>query len=181
MKTQTEIEDRVRLLLKQELDRRVAAASQKLPHLCQHNHRQPLDIRKQVEGMPNDTYNRVSNLRGLPVVQTMGLCMLGAENPEEWPGTICEDPIDAQRCPYFDAKEKPSVIEQTFRAQMEDDAWVRDNLPEIRALLWSLDTTELPKASEAPTPLSWWRRLIVSWALGVPVEGMKVLPGPKGG
>jgi len=55
MKTKASIESRVRFLLCEELSRRVREAETRLPHLCIHNHRQPLDTRKSVEDLPNET------------------------------------------------------------------------------------------------------------------------------
>ena len=52
MKTQGDIEDRIRFLLCEELSRRVREAETRLPHLCVYNHRQPLDTRKAVEDLP---------------------------------------------------------------------------------------------------------------------------------
>ena len=183
MKTQNEIEDRIRSLLAEERDRRVAESRERLPRLCAHNHQQPLDSRRQVEGEPNETFNRITTRVGLPVVQTMGLCMLGSEHPEDWQGTICEDPIDAQRCPVFNPKESPEAIEAAFRQQMQDDAWVRANFPEVNALLWALDTPGLPpepvpssEPEEPPVPLPWWKRVLVCWLLGVPAHGTRILP-----
>lgn len=151
MKPTPEIEARIRFLLCEELSRRVSEAETRLPHLCVHNHRQPLDARKTVEDMPNDSYNRTTDPNGLPVLQTLGLCMLGADNPQQWQGNICEDPIDAQRCPYFTPAATKSSIFNSFKANVEDLDWVRRNLPEMYALLWVLDG--------ARTSLPWWKHL----------------------
>lgn len=151
MKTQGEIEDRVRTLLVEELDRRVRAVQHRLPTYCVHNHRQPLDVRKRVEDEPNPSYNRVDRTH-LPVVNEIGLCMLGAENPESWQGTICEDPVDAQRCPDFTPHQTKQQVYDTFKADLEDYAWIRLNLPELYGLLWVLET-------ERPSGLPWWKRL----------------------
>jgi hypothetical protein len=153
MKTQSQITDRIRFLLVQELDRRVDEASRRLPHLCTHNHQQPLDTRKLVEGSPNDSFNRVADSRGLPVVQTMGLCMLGAEHPDQWQGNICEDPIDAQRCPYFTPTQTKETLEENFRRDVENVEWVSSHMPEMYGLFWALDT----EVSKVRIP--WWKRL----------------------
>lgn len=153
MRAQSDIEDRIRFILCEELTRRVREAETRLPHLCTHNHRQSLDTRKTVEDMPNETYNRTSDRFGLPVVQTIGLCMLGAENVEAWPGNICEDPIDAQRCPYFNPTASKASIFEQYRANLADLDWLRGNMPELYGLLWVLD-----EASMSPV-LPWWKRL----------------------
>jgi hypothetical protein len=152
MKSQADIESRVRALLCDELTRRVREAETRLPHLCVYNHRQPLDTRKTVEDMPNETYNRTSTNEGEPVKQVIGLCMLGAENPEAWPGDICEDPIDAQRCPYFQPTATKEAIYKTFQANVTDLDWVRQNMPEVYGLLWALDESGNYR-------LPWWKLL----------------------
>jgi hypothetical protein len=153
MKPTAEIEARIRYLLCAELSRRVMEAETRLPHLCVHNHRQPLDTRKTVEDLPNEAYNRTTDPehRGLPVAQTIGLCMLGAEDITSWPGNICEDPIDAQRCPYFNPSTSKTVIFERFKANMGDVEWVQQNMPEAYALLWVLESVGVT--------LPWWKRL----------------------
>lgn len=179
MKSEDDIEARVRFLLVQELDRRVAEASRRLPHLCVHNHKQPLDTRRHVEGEPNETFNRVSDHRGLPVIQTMGLCMLGADNPEQWNGTICEDPIDAQKCPVFSPLQTKETLDLGFRRDVNDMVWVGAHMPELYGLLWALDRGTQHMA------LPWWKRL---WyrVLKIRVDpvssshsAMKLLPSPE--
>lgn len=167
MRSQADIEDRIRFLLCEELTRRVQEAQTRLPHLCRHNHRQPLDTRKTVEDMPNDTYNRTTDRNGLPVVQTIGLCMLGAETPETWPGNICEDPIDAQRCPYFDPSANKDSIYRLFKDNIADLEWVRANMSELYGLLWTLENGR--------TSLPWWKRL---WfmVLRIRVEPVRKTP-----
>lgn len=169
MKTRTEIEDHIRALLVAELDSRVQVASRRLPHICVHNHRQPLDIRRQVDGEPNEMYNRVSHGRSLPVLQTMGLCMLNAESPEEWPGTICEDPIDAQRCPDFTPILSKESVYATFVSNMTDPEWIQQNHPEMYGLIWVLDD------NSAWIRLPLWKRL---WyrLLRIRVEKVREFP-----
>jgi hypothetical protein len=148
MRTESEVQDRIRYLLSQELDRRVAEACARLPHNCGHNHKQPLDVRQKIEGRDNPNYNRLDREK-LPVI---GLCMLGAENPSEWKGTICEDPIDAQRCPYFDATHTKETVQKDFDEQIRDLGWVSENMPEVAGLLWALGSESMPS-------LPWWKRL----------------------
>ena len=152
MKNNDEIQSRIHTLLLAELDRRVAEASQRLPNRCQNNHRQALDSRKEVAGEANDGYNRADR-RHLPVVQTIGLCMLGADDPTEWQGDICDEPADAQRCPHFTpTRTKDDVLEE-FRREVEDEGWLTANLPAVAALLWVVDEA-------APNyHLPWWKRL----------------------
>lgn len=149
MRTDKEIQTRLRELVAMELDRRVEEACARLPHHCRHNHRQPLDVRKSVAGDPNPDYNRLEG-KGLPVI---GLCLLGADDPTQWKGTICEDPIDAQRCPYYDPTVTKLAVEQEFYACLKDQEWLRSNIPEAHALLWVLDRQV--RAEDLP----WWKRI----------------------
>jgi len=153
-----EILARVRDMLCTELDRRLEEASKRLPHLCQHNHRQPLDERRTVDGERNSNYNRIA----LPVVPTIGLCMLGAESPDDWTGTICEEPLDAQRCPVFSSYRSKQEVLADFRSQVEDASWLADNMPEVSGLLWAAGVTSAPK-------LPLWKRIFV-WFTRIRIE-----------
>lgn len=151
MKAQEEIEARIRGLLIAELDRRVESAHRRLPARCIHHHYQELDPRPKVVDETNPGYNRVDR-RYLPVVNAIGLCMLGAEEVAKWQGTICEDTIDAQRCPDFTPFESKDAILSNLARDLEDHAWVRDNMPELYGLVWVLD-------GAWETTLPWWKRL----------------------
>lgn len=145
MKSESEIRNRLNQLLADELNRRIALASERLPERCTHNHRQSLDSRKQVEGETNEAYNRTTRGPSLPVLQTIGLCMLGSEDPTTWPGTICEEPVDAKRCPTFQARQGKTELLQEFRGQLRDATWLKEHGTEIHLLLWLLG--EAPEAS----------------------------------
>jgi len=157
MKTSREIENRIRQLLVDELDRRVAMAQARVPVNCKFNHRQPLDPRRLVEGEPNPHYNRISDTE-----QTIGLCMVGADNPEDWKGTICEDTIDAQRCPLFKPLLSKEKIWKQLKLDLGDTGWVKKTMPELFALLWVLDHS-------TPPALPWWKRMWF-WLLRVEPE-----------
>lgn len=177
MKTEEEVRERVRELVEGDLRRRTEAAQVKLPHLCGHNYRDPLDRRKMILDEPNDRYNRIQDARHLPLAQTIGLCMLGSKDPEQWAGDICDDPIDAERCPYFKPRQSSDDVETEFYDNLRNPLWVTENLPAVAALLWVSGASELPVAPE-PTPVPevppaemplmvaeveqpqpWWRRV----------------------
>lgn len=166
MKSESEIRSRLNALVLQELDRRVQEATTRLPWLCTHNHQQLLDNRKSVEGVPNENYNRIVPRSHLPVAQTIGLCMLGASNPEEWPGDICDEPIDALRCPYFNPKRTKQDILAEYQQQMNDLKWVEVHMPEAFGLMWALEAM-------AQTSLPWWKRV---WFWFVPMKPEPVQP-----
>jgi len=166
MKTAQEIEDRLREVLVEELGRRLTRDV--LPHLCSHNLRHPLDHRKTVYDEPNPSYNRIAagHAEGngsLPVLQTIGLCMLGSENPEEWPGNVCEEPIDAQRWPYFNFKMSRLEVYERFVMDLENPEWVEASLPEVCQLLWVLGSRlELADRETGLVRLwAWWKRILV--------------------
>ena len=146
MKNQLEIEDRLRTIFAEELDRRVQLAHKRLPQFCTHYHPQPLDTRPNIYGEPNDRHNCV--YVGAPII---GLCMYGAENPETWHGTICEDALDAQRCQLFTPCKTVQDIWFNFCTQTSDEAWMREHMPEAYALQWVL--------SETKNDIPWWKRL----------------------
>ena len=147
MRAEWEIKQRIRGLLVLELNRRVQDASLRLPHKCVHNIRHPLDVRRVVNGEPNPQYNHIS--QGNP---TLGLCFYGSESLEDWPGNTCDEPIDAQRCPYFTPRVSKADLISQFREDLKDATWIQSNLPEVAGLLWVL---ELAKSPELP----WWKRL----------------------
>lgn len=163
------IRDRIRFLLAEAIEKRVAEVTKRLPRLCKHNYRHGLDTRRQVYGEANESFNRITLASGDDVTQNLGLCMLGAENPEEWPGTICEDPVDAQRCPYFDPIVSKEIIWRDFHAMLQEPELLRAELPEVYGLLWALD------GYTSYLRLPWWKRLWF-WFLRVRIEPLTPMP-----
>jgi len=153
VRDEEEIRIRVQTLVQDELTRRTEAALERIPCHCVHNYRHPLDARKRSNGDLNPQYNRIVTERGLPVVQEIGLCMLNAETPSEWEGTICDEPIDAKRCPVFSPIMSQQDVLQGLKAQTLDPQWVKDNVPEAHSLLWVLEEIHLPR-------VPWWKTLL---------------------
>lgn len=174
MKTPDEIRQRIKGLLIQELDRRVTLAHRRLPQLCTYNIRHTLDLRKMVEGEENEFFNRITSKRHLPVSQTMGLCGYGQENPEEWNGTICEDPIDAQRCPLFVPKKSQDEILTEFKTQLAEEGWIEEHMPEVAALLWALDDADTNFVK-----VPWWKALWHRWVLRIRIEPVIKIQDPS--
>ena len=167
MKTREVIEERLRAILVDELNRRVVEAKRKRPHLCQHNYRHPLDDRKMVEGEVILAYNRITSVPWEPVSHTLGLCMYGKENPEAWGGDICEDDIDAQRCPLFKPlKTKENILEE-FVDQLATPGWLDEHMPGAAELVWVLE--DAPK-------IPWWKLFWYKWVLRVRLETPRTLP-----
>jgi len=152
MRTEAEIKSRVREIVSREFDRRIREASERLPHRCSHNYSHPLDTRRQLEGGPNKGYNRITLEDGSAVPQRIGLCILGSESPESWGGTICEEPIDAKKCPLFHPAKSPETVLFELEEDLRNPAWIEANLPEMHALVWVLVEMELR--------VPWWKRLL---------------------
>lgn len=177
MKTKSEIEARIKELICAELDHRVAEASERLPTRCVNNYRHPLDTRKQIEGEPNPEYNRITNKLGLPVIQTIGFCLLNCSDPENWEGTICEEPIDAKKCADFKPMKVKADILPELSQDLQSTAWVEENLPELFSLLWVLEAVQ-------ELELPWWKRLwfwfrkIELEPVAPKIDTSKLLPPP---
>jgi hypothetical protein len=162
----TDVHARIRGLLFEELRRRVASAEKRLPCRCVYNHPHPLDSRDSVEGEPEAGSNRVTSAPGVAASRTIGLCMYGAADPQTWPGNLCEDEIDAQRCPLFKPHQSKNEIAEEYIRQLGDLDWVRDNLPRVYELLWvtgsNLQLYRMP----------WWVRLWW-WLLRIRLEPVR--------
>ncbi len=143
MKNPEEVQARAKWYVETELERRLSQASRRLPILCQHNHRQALDIRKLVEGEPNPDYNKQTG-------PTIGLCMLGSDDGT-WQGTVCEDDIDAQTCVYFAPIDTKDSILAQFHEDLSNPSWVEANMPVLYELLWVLSDFTPPQ------PRFWFR------------------------
>jgi|AntDeeMinimDraft_6_1070357.scaffolds.fasta_scaffold15250_2 hypothetical protein len=83
------------------------------------------------------------------------LCMLGAEDPENWPGNICDTLETAQKCPFFQSKHEKAELKEEFEQDMSDAKTVYHDYRDLAMLLWALE--EEPKDQEVH--LSWWKRL----------------------
>jgi len=155
MRPSSDIKSRIRALVNEELERRIVLATKRLPHMCQHNIRQPLDTRKSIEGEVNPQYNRITSGRGLPVVQSIGLCGVGVDNLDTWEMNICDEPIDALRCPIFLSKSTKETIVKELEGQLLDKDWLAQNMPEVSGLLWSLGDLA------TPPKLPWWKKILL--------------------
>jgi len=153
MRSENEVRDRIREVFQEELNRRFQDAAARFPERCKYNHRQPLDVQKQgVDGGSNPMYNRIEG-----TTKTIGLCLYGSEDPEVWGGTICEDQIDAERCPYFTPIVSQEQIVSQFKQDITSIEWVQEHMPHAYNLLWVIGQIELQ--------VPWWRR-IWHWVTG---------------
>jgi hypothetical protein len=173
---------RIRFLLVKELEDRVKAARERLPHRCTYNYRQPLDVRRTIDDEPNPNYNRITMGSGpggrhLPVLQTIGLCMYGVEDITSAAIRICEDPSDAQQCPLFEPTLNKHQLWTEYAEQIDSPDWLRENMPEVHGLAWAL--------GEGMPRIPWWARLwfrltqIRPEPIRIPTDLVKYLPDPN--
>jgi hypothetical protein len=162
VKSESEIRNRIDEAVFEEISRRVDALGERVPHKCIHNYRHPLDARKVTEEGFNPQYNRMTSEKRLPVLQTVGLCLLGSEDPSAWGGTICDEPIDAKRCPVFTPFKTKEDLVTEVKEQMADEVWLKEHMPEVYALSWAVGMVVGPR-------LSWWARFLL-WIRRVTLE-----------
>lgn len=147
MKPERQIRARMKKCVDEEIERRFAEATRRLPRRCKHHIEHALDTRAEVNSEPNPLFNRVGSAVHLPV---LGLCGYGMGS-EEWGGTICEDPIDAQRCPLFEARQSKEDLIRDLDNELSHKLWVEENMPELAALRWVLE-------ANPNHPMTWWQR-----------------------
>lgn len=149
MRAQSDVYSRLRRLLEAEVSNRLSRSLDRLPENCKHNYRQPLDVRPILLGRKNPNYNRISNID-----QTLGLCMLGSEDSSRWEGTICEDPIDAQKCPYYTKRKSYEEVLRELSTDLKNPEWLKDR-QDLQTLAWVL-----AKSPKKPWYIRLWHYLI---------------------
>lgn len=163
MRSQAEVLDRIRELLREDFEVRLREYRERYPHRCRFNVRHTLDDRRYRYGEENPHYNHVTRGHQLPVLNTMGLCGLpvdasGKPLPQgdptgEWNAdVICDDVEVAQQCPWYTPKTTPREVLEQYLRDISDPGWLKDHLPEVYHLMWVVELTG------APNP-PWWRRL----------------------
>lgn len=97
--------------------------------------------------------------------ETIGLCMYGSDDPENWPGDVCDQDEIAQACPMFSCKTTKQQALKHEAGRLQNPVIVKENYPEIAALLWVLteDTSWMIMGPEPEQTylmdLSWWDRM----------------------
>lgn len=86
--------------------------------------------------------NCVHNYRHEEDGEEVGLCMLGAENYEEWPGNVCDEKETAQKCPFFELKHDQDSLKREFAEKMDDKSLLAREYKDIVALKWVLEDDE---------------------------------------
>ena len=138
MKSEKETEQKLRAVKASYLVKKYKERLSKKPCNCVHNYR--------YSTVDADTDHNYRHLVDWPEMEQqddeesreVGLCMLNADNPEEWGGVICDDEETAQNCPFFQARFSKEDIESEFESELEDDKVVAHNYKDIAALQWML-------------------------------------------
>ena len=139
MKSEKELKQKLRDVKTSYLVKKYKERLSKKPCNCVHNYRYST-----VEADPDHNYKHLVEWPEEEPGQNdvnpkeVGLCMLNADNPEEWGGVICDDIETAQDCPFFQAKFNREDIESEFEDELEDDKIVAHNYKDIAALQWMI-------------------------------------------
>lgn len=76
------------------------------------------------------------------------VCLLDADTPQEWEGTIC-DPSIPNTCPFFKPYKEREEIEESFNAKFDsllkegDMGKLASFYPDVAALVWVLSEEEI--------------------------------------
>lgn len=82
------------------------------------------------------------------------LCMLGAKDPENWPGNLCDTKECAQTCPFFQNKYEKKKLKEDFVRKLQDPNILYTKYRDLAMLQWALEEDILEDV-----PLTWWQRL----------------------
>jgi len=84
--------------------------------------------------------------------------MLGADDPENWPGNICDTVENAKTCPFFQTDFNKEDLKAEFKALLEDPDVLYEDYRDIAMLEWALEDTVAPD-------LAWWQKFKL-WVMG---------------
>lgn len=121
MRDEKHVRKKLLELKQKHLRRKLHKHLQPLPENCKHNQTH-VGTNKEEDGQ-----------------EEVGLCMLGHENIEEWPGNICEAPEKAEKCPFFNPKRSKEELIEEFKEEMKDPEVLAYEYPDIAALQWVLE------------------------------------------
>lgn len=125
MKTESEVKQRYRTLYQKHLDKYL------------HANLRPAHL------------NCVHNVRHEDKHGVIHLCFLGSDDPENWPGNVCDTDEIAQACPFFTPKKSKEDLVRDFDPTQ---------YPDLVALQWVMDTVQ---DLEPVSPRTWYQRF---WA-----------------
>lgn len=94
-------------------------------------------------------------VRGTASEPLLHVCLLDADNPREWEGTIC-DPSVPNTCPFFKPSQTKGEIELEFNQEFGrlieegDLGLLASKYPDVAALLWVLSESSDEEPDEEP-------------------------------
>lgn len=130
MRQEKEIKKRIKELKHRYLRREVKKRLRKIPENCYWNYRHIL----------RDSGGKVILDEYTCKPKTIGLCMLGSEDRQEWRGDICEHLEDMEDCPSFIFKMSKKEIKEEFDAKLGD--LNNGEYKDIKTLAWVLQNKE---------------------------------------
>lgn len=88
---------------------------------------------------------------------TVRLCMLGSDDPENWPGNICDTVENVRTCPFYRNRYDKDELKAKFDTVLEDPDVLYNEYRDIAMLKWILE--------EEPPALTWWQKFKL-WFVG---------------
>lgn len=137
MKDEKNIEKKAKQVKKRYLKKRLKDKISRCPENCEHNY------------LHEDEHGQTR------------LCLYGVENPEEWPGNICDTKSKAETCPFFQPKYDKQKIIDDYLEDLQDPTKVAHEFKDIAALQWVLEE----RAIDWNYP--WYQRWLVSIELAM--------------
>lgn len=106
-------------------------------------------------------FNCVYNYKHTDKNGTAHICLLGAEKPEDWAGTVCDGDDISMSCPYFEPKKTRANIKEDFDAVMNDPVTLFAEYRDVAMLLWILEDNpnDTPENEELVLHPPWYTRM----------------------
>lgn len=100
------------------------------------------EIRKGLSKSPCNC-SHAGLVRGYASDPLFYVCLLDADKPDEWEGTICDSSVP-NTCPFFKNNQTKEQIEERVRADLNsgDMGLIASKYPDLAALLWILAGTD---------------------------------------
>jgi hypothetical protein len=111
------------------------------------------EIRKALSRRPKNCCH-AGVVRGHASEELFAVCLLGAENPREWEGLICDESVP-NTCPFFVPSKTREQIEVEVDAILNSGnmGLIASHYPDVAALLWVLAGVDQDgEESEKPSP-----------------------------
>jgi len=134
MKTELEIQKKLKLLRERKLKRLIRKALRRKPHNCH--------------------FNRVHTVIQNGKSVEIPICVAGVERPD-WKVDICDSNQQAKTCPIFLLKQDKKAIEKEFDEQCQDTEWLKKEHPDLYLLSWVLDGVSVMRLTLKQRVLLW--------------------------